>query len=234
MSKSKGKKQMSEKALAANLANAQKSTGPKTPPSAEDMGQRALKHGLTAQVVEVLPWESLEELKAFTQAMLDTLDPVGIREVEVAVRIVKGYWRLRRTMTLEAMAAQHSDDQDFLKFLNQVLFRLERYHASIARNLARDESRLAMLQYQRQKADGLSPVNPSLQKSAGSTRPPVTSPPSVQVPSPVSPKAAPSGSSSPKKGKYGNLNAWAHSFETQPRAHSPLPATTPPQNGFDL
>ncbi len=84
-----------ETQIEANRANAQKSTGPRTPEGKAVVAQNALKHGLRARAA-VLQGEDWEEYTCFRATLLAELYPDGMQELEVATRIVDLTWRLRR------------------------------------------------------------------------------------------------------------------------------------------
>ncbi len=101
-----------EAQIEANRANAQKSTGPRTAEGKTVVAQNAVKHGLRAQTA-VLLGESGEEYAGFHAALLEELDPEGVRETELAGRIVDLTWRLRRAgryqdAVLEALCDQYA------------------------------------------------------------------------------------------------------------------------------
>jgi len=87
--------------IAANQANAQLSTGPKTPAGKKASSRNALKHGLTARELVIRPEDqpAFEELHA---AYLAELPPQGILETEMFNAIVHAAWNLRRVRLLEA------------------------------------------------------------------------------------------------------------------------------------
>ena len=64
----------SEAQIAANRANSQKSTGPRTEEGKRRSAINACRHGLTGRVV-VLPEEDLEVYKAFSKQLVDSLAP---------------------------------------------------------------------------------------------------------------------------------------------------------------
>ncbi len=90
----------SECQIAANRANAQASTGPRTGEGKANSSRNALKHGVTAK--RLLPGESGEEFEQFREALLDELAPVRAVEEEIAERIVLVLWRMRRIPAFEA------------------------------------------------------------------------------------------------------------------------------------
>jgi hypothetical protein len=86
-----------EAQIEANRANAQKSTGPRTPEGKATVAQNAVQHGLLARTA-VLHGEDWEEYTCFSKDLLDELYPDGVMEQELADRIVSLSWRLRRAM----------------------------------------------------------------------------------------------------------------------------------------
>ena len=87
--------------LAANQANAQLSTGPKTPEGKKASSMNARKHGLSARELVIRPEDqpAFDELHA---AYLAELQPQGILETEMCNAIVHAAWNLRRVRILEA------------------------------------------------------------------------------------------------------------------------------------
>jgi hypothetical protein len=107
-----------EAQIEANRANAQKSTGPKTPEGKATVAQNAVKHGLLARTA-VLHGEDWEEYTCFSEELLDELYPDGVMEQELADRVVDLSWRLRRAAlsqnaVFEALydqyVAEHGDE----------------------------------------------------------------------------------------------------------------------------
>jgi hypothetical protein len=91
--------------LAANRANAQKSTGPKTPEGRAASRMNALKHGLLSQEVLVSGphrQESEAELFALHDWFRDELQPMGPIEAMLVDQIVTTHWRLRRVLAAES------------------------------------------------------------------------------------------------------------------------------------
>ncbi len=87
--------------LAANGANAAKSTGPRTPAGKAVVRFNARKHGLLSR--ECLVWDEVEaDFRRFARRLLADLAPVGALEILLADRIASLSWRLRRAVALEA------------------------------------------------------------------------------------------------------------------------------------
>jgi hypothetical protein len=91
---------VSEAKLAANRANAELSTGPRSAEGKQRSSLNAMKHGLTGRTV-VLPKENKEEYLAFAKRIVDSLDPETPVEEELAQCIADQYWRLRRVKAIE-------------------------------------------------------------------------------------------------------------------------------------
>src|SRR5205823_5677724 len=94
--------------LVANLANAQKSTGPKTEEGRKRSALNAVRHGLTGQVV-VMPGEDLEVYRKFCTNLMAKFDLDGAHETCIGQSIADDYWRLNRVKALEdaVFAAGH-------------------------------------------------------------------------------------------------------------------------------
>jgi hypothetical protein len=98
----------SEKQIAANRMNAQKSTGPRTEAGKAVARYNALTHGLTAARV-VIYGESSQEFEAFQAGIFRELKPATPLQAETVAQIGATLWRLRRIPELEsAIAARHT------------------------------------------------------------------------------------------------------------------------------
>jgi hypothetical protein len=92
-----------EAQTSANRANAQKSTGPRTPEGKAVVAQNAVKHGLLTQEV-VIKGEDPGAFALYREGMLEELAPAGPMESMVAERIAGLAWRLRRAERLQGAA----------------------------------------------------------------------------------------------------------------------------------
>src|ERR1700691_4346696 len=87
--------------LTANIANAQKSSGPKTGKGKHRTRLNAYRHGLTGQICLL----TADENQAFDQhctGIRESLQPVGALEVELAQSIAEDHWRLKRARAIES------------------------------------------------------------------------------------------------------------------------------------
>lgn len=88
------------KQLAANRANARRSTGPITEEGKQRSRCNAVRHGLTAETV-IGALEDAEDYKAFEAAVTADYDAQSAVERELVLRLASLLWRLRRATTME-------------------------------------------------------------------------------------------------------------------------------------
>lgn len=84
-----------EKQIAANRANAEKSTGPVTPEGKRRSSQNARRHGITAQTTVMTDEDRLKH-DEFIARILDDLAPVGAMELLHATGLAEDSWLLSR------------------------------------------------------------------------------------------------------------------------------------------
>ena len=92
---------ISSQRLAANRANAQLSTGAKTPEGKAICSRNAVKTGLTGRTV-LLPSEEADAYETHLLHYLEEFQPVGIRETQLVQNLADTQWRLNRIPNLEA------------------------------------------------------------------------------------------------------------------------------------
>jgi hypothetical protein len=100
--------------MAANRANAQKSTGPRTNEGKAASKFNAVKHGILSREV-LVAGENTEELTALHEWFQDDLKPVGPMEVMLVNQIVTNHWRLRRVLAAESGEIALSMDEGVQK-----------------------------------------------------------------------------------------------------------------------
>jgi hypothetical protein len=153
--------------VAANRANAQLSTGPKTPEGKAIASLNAVKTALTGRTV-LLPGDDAAEYERYIRAYEDELKPVGQRESDLVQSIADTAWRLRRIPALEAAVfarghlefAESFNEHDpslrpgmielqtFLKYEKQ-LRNLQLQEARLARRREKETAELRKLQQER-------------------------------------------------------------------------------------
>ena len=95
-------KPLSERRLAANRANAQKSTGPRTPEGKAASSRNAVKHGFTASSFSVVRLEDLQELAKLKADAVACYKPVNAQELFAIERIALAQMQILRGARLEA------------------------------------------------------------------------------------------------------------------------------------
>src|SRR5215469_11982134 len=102
----------SEKQIAANRLNAQKSTGPNTPEGRAAVRLNGVKQGLFAQTL-VLKGESESDFNALLESYEAEHSPTAPHEEALVQQLTMAMWRLRRLYHAEA--AYYAKDMQFLK-----------------------------------------------------------------------------------------------------------------------
>jgi hypothetical protein len=90
-----------ERRVAANRANAQLSTGPRTEAGKAKSSLNAVKTGLTGRTV-LLPSEDVKQYQAHVRDFQEELQPVGALETIVVQSLADTQWRLNRIPSLES------------------------------------------------------------------------------------------------------------------------------------
>jgi len=93
---------VSPKQLAANRANAAKSTGPRTAPGKARSAQNARKHGFTASSFAVVRLEDLQEVAHLKEDLVALYRPVNSQELFALERLALAQQALLRAARLEA------------------------------------------------------------------------------------------------------------------------------------
>jgi hypothetical protein len=94
-----GKRPPSERKLNANHANAQKSTGPRTPEGKQRVARNAVKHGILAREVFIGEGDGAEREEDFRElqaGLYAAYDPKDVAEQLEVENIVAANWMLRR------------------------------------------------------------------------------------------------------------------------------------------
>jgi hypothetical protein len=99
---SRPRKPVSEKQLAANRANAAKSTGPRTPEGNARSSQNARKHGFTASTFAVVRLEDLDEIAHLRVDLIAVYQPVNSQELFAIERLALTQQAILRGARLES------------------------------------------------------------------------------------------------------------------------------------
>jgi hypothetical protein len=133
--------------LAANTANAQHSTGPRTPEGQSRSSQNARTHGLTARNLIVAPDEQ-EEFEELLQDYKTDVKPQGAAQQTLFDQLVEAAWNLRRVRRQETKLCSNISDLDLLDDdeIQKKLDRLARHKVRIERTFHRSLKELKALQ----------------------------------------------------------------------------------------
>ncbi|MHC5172249.1 MAG: hypothetical protein ACYSPJ_00530 [Planctomycetota bacterium] len=91
----------SQKQIAANRKNAQKSTGPRTEQGKSTVAHNAIKHGLRSNRV-LITSDDPHEFAKHHKALFKELAPVGPMEIFLTKRIIALSWHLMRATSLQS------------------------------------------------------------------------------------------------------------------------------------
>ena len=128
--------------LAANTANAQHSTGPRTPEGQAHSSQNARTHGLTSRDLIVAPNES-KEFEELLNGYQTEVHPQGAIQQTLFDELVGAAWNLRRVRRMEVQLWSASADDEELQ---RKLDRLARHKTRIERTFHRSLKELKALQ----------------------------------------------------------------------------------------
>jgi hypothetical protein len=134
--------------LAANAANAQHSTGPRTLEGQARSSQNARTHGLTARDLIVAPNER-EEFEELLNGYQTQVKPEGAIQQTLFDELVGAAWNLRRVRRMEtALCPDTTSYQDLMNDdeLQKKLDRLARHKTRIERTFHRSLKELKALQ----------------------------------------------------------------------------------------
>jgi hypothetical protein len=148
--------------LVTNRANAQHSTGPKTPEGKAVSSLNSTKHGLSSKQI-VIPGEDPAAYDAHRADLISSLKPANAVESDLVEELAANSWRLKRAHRFETAIlseiAAGSPDPDLAiakAFLQQPkeLERLVRYMTSIERAYWRVFNKLEAIQRARREEEG--------------------------------------------------------------------------------
>lgn len=162
----------SSRQVAANRANARKSTGPKTPAGKAVAAGNATRHAILQGGLVATRDEDAGALEALRDSFAAELAPQGPLEAALVERIVGAVWRLRRVQGAEVGMYDVDSGFDFDAFATTAGQRagatftgrrdtfavLSRYEAALERSLYGALHELQRLQASRATGDVLAPA----------------------------------------------------------------------------
>lgn len=142
----------SEAKINANRANAQKSTGPRTPEGKENSSRNATRHGLTGKFL-ITPTEDAAGYDTLLDDLMQAYQPANAAESLLVEEIAQSFWRLQRARRIEAEYFNMSGADPVIAFSCQQdrFDNIRRYMTSIERAYHRASEALAAIQKERRK-----------------------------------------------------------------------------------
>lgn len=111
MTQSQNKKQMSDKAIAANQANAQHSTGPKSDEGKDRSRLNSMKHGAYCIIVDpVLPTEDMDQFNAFKKSVIEMYPIHNVMQAFLLESAAGEMWCFARLNQQETNAIVYTPD----------------------------------------------------------------------------------------------------------------------------
>jgi hypothetical protein len=178
------KRSISDRKLAANRLNAQRSTGPRTPQGKENSKRNSYKLGIFAQQLFQSTEQGRkdwEEYKDLISGIYSHYQPHGVMEERLVDKVVTETVRFARTLKLE----RHELDLERALW-NPPIDRILRYQTAIDRQLTKALEQLEGLQAKRKAEPAKSDPSDDLGPSCAVWLPWLT--PSLYVPSEVDPR----------------------------------------------
>jgi len=158
-----GKRAISPRKRAANRANAQHSTGPKTAEGKAKSAQNAIKHGIfVRQLLQQAPAEFAAEMETFAQEMREYYQPVGKLEETLVDKILVEQMRYARILAVDQYEVGRPN-----AFWWPAVDRVARYATSANRALSRAMEDLERIQNARKARESAAAAN-----SADTEQPP--------------------------------------------------------------
>src|SRR6478672_9182512 len=133
---------------AANAANAQLSSGPRTADGKARSSRNALKHGLTSQDL-IVREDERDEFNSFQAQLQKELGPEGAVEMLTFNQLLRAGWNMHRFQRLESGLMVNGLDPLLDESSAKTLDRLHRYHGQAERAYYRHLRELRVLQTNR-------------------------------------------------------------------------------------
>jgi len=152
---------MSQAQLAANRANAQKSTGPSSELGRDISSQNRITHGLTAQRIVLLN-ESQAEFDELLASFRTDYNPESETEKQLVQDLTEQTWRLKRATRYETRLLDAAGD-DF-QAVSKDLDNLRRYRTAIERAFHKAIDQLRRIASDRAKAEATKAARAELKK----------------------------------------------------------------------
>ncbi|HYI92156.1 MAG TPA: hypothetical protein VEX68_01305 [Bryobacteraceae bacterium] len=149
----------SARKIAANRANAQRSTGPQTIEGKQQTRYNATRHGLSGKRV-VVDGEDPKRYEALLRDLIDAYQPANAAELTLVEDIAQNFWRLQRARAIEAETFNMWGSEPVTAMNNEPLQfeRIQRYMTTIERAYHRAIDQLQETQKLRAKQEASRPA----------------------------------------------------------------------------
>ena len=146
--------------IAANRANAQYSTGPRTSEGKQQVRYNATRHGLSGKQV-VVEGEDPARYEALRRDLIEAYQPANAAELTLVEDIAQNFWRLQRARAIEAetfnLWGNGSDPIIAMQAAQTEFDRIRRYMITIERAYHRAIDQLQETQQLRHKLEAAKP-----------------------------------------------------------------------------
>ncbi len=140
--------------IAANIANSQKSTGPKTDAGKAKSSLNHLSHGFASSTARLIEGEDPEELKALVADLMSEYLPVTPTEQILVETMAQNQWLSQRAFRLQSEAFSRDIFKLSAKLdISKNLGLLIRYRTSAENALHKAHNELVKTQKERQKSE---------------------------------------------------------------------------------
>ena len=148
----------SQSQIEANRANAQLSTGPRSPEGKAASSQNARTHGLTSKDLVILPHEQ-DDFLNFQIEFTGQIKPIGALELTSFDNLLHAAWNMRRIRCLEAQLSESGIDPLSDPNLAQECARYARYFGRAEKSYYRALRELRTLQADRYVLENANHLN---------------------------------------------------------------------------
>ncbi len=139
-----------EAQIAANRANSQLSTGPKSEEGKAASSQNNFRHGFTG-VFAILPWEKKEDFDNLLGELRAEHQPATITETLLVEKMAQSYWLSQRAIKLQQISCFH-DETDSPEREKKLALYL-RYQTTHDRNFHKSLNDLLKLRAEKRKTE---------------------------------------------------------------------------------
>jgi hypothetical protein len=162
---------VSAKQLAANRANAQLSTGPRTEAGKRIASMNSIQHGLAGHTIFRTP-EQDAAYQAYSDRLMPELAPANAVEQDFTERIIFDSWRIHRASAIESNLFALADPEFDHEALNEAhtfqvneksIALLSLYQQRLQRGIHKDLALLRQMQKERRAQALKPPAKPALQ-----------------------------------------------------------------------